>query len=124
MNASCLRSAALLQALDTAICSCHVLPQPWASHGIACYLCCALLSLEVWAVLSLTFHCDSGVVFSNVKLALRSVATAVNPQKMRYTAKAVRAVEWHNGALHSLHNSPLNFEAIYATVLNDCNCTW
>lgn len=26
-NASCLRSAVLLQTLDTAVCSCHVLPQ-------------------------------------------------------------------------------------------------
>ena len=83
-SASYWRSVALLQNLDTALCSsCFAtnlgparVPLPTLSaRGTAC-------------MSGLCFHspCDSSTVFSNVKLALWSLATAVNLHKHRYTA--------------------------------------
>lgn len=46
----------------------------------------AVHSLEVWAVPSLTCHCDSSTIFSTVKLTLWSAATVMNSHKDCYTA--------------------------------------
>ena len=92
-----------------AVLFCH---KPCTFQGIASYLVAAWHSLNVWGVLSLTLHCDSSTVFSNVIQALWSLATAVNLQKDRYTACLPvhsRSVKQRSCfGLHQRHNTALS----------------